>query len=148
VNEIEAGVPYIILPEETGKDAVIRGVTINTTTSPVVVPGQVTMHPVLKTITYVYTNGSDVRFFLAADGKLHYKEDNDEIRALRAYFTFDNVTSIAAAANVRARIALREDATTGLDNLINENAPVKVIENGQLIIIRDGVKYNIQGQKL
>ncbi len=147
VNEIEAGVPYIIMPQETGKDAIIRGVTINTTTSPVVVPGQVTMHPVLKTITYVYTNGSDVRFFLAADGKLHYKEDNDEIRALRAYFTFDNVTSIEAAANVRARIALREDAATGLDN---NQLPItniqKAIENGQLIIIRDGVKYNVQGQ--
>ena len=147
VNEIEAGVPYIILPEETGKDVVIRGVTLNTTTSPVVVPGQVTMHPVLKTITYVYTNGSDVRFFLAADGKLHYKEDNDEIRALRAYFTFDNVTSIEAAANVRARIALREDAATGLDN---NQLPItniqKAIENGQLIIIRDGIKYNVQGQ--
>lgn len=148
VNVIEAGVPYIILPEETGKDVVIRGVTLNTTTSPVVVPGQVTMHPVLKTISYNYENGDPIKFFLSPDGKLHYNEATNQIKALRAYFTFDNVTSIAAAANVRARIALREDATTGLDNLINENAPVKVIENGQLIIIRDGVKYNIQGQKL
>jgi hypothetical protein len=146
VNVIEAGVPYIILPEETGKDVVIRGVTLNTTTSPVVVPGQVTMHPVLKTISYNYENGDPIKFFLSPDGKLHYNEATNQIKALRAYFTFDNVTSIAAAANVRARIALREDATTGLDNLINENAPVKVIENGQLIIIRDGVKYNVQGQ--
>lgn len=148
VNVIEAGVPYIILPEETGKDVVIRGVTINTTPSPVVVPGQVTMHPVLKTISYNYSNGDPIKFFLSPDGNLHYNESTNSIKALRAYFTFDNVTSVAAAANVRARIALREDATTGLDNLINENAPVKVIENGQLIIIRDGVKYNLQGQKL
>ena len=148
VNVIEAGVPYIILPEETGKDVVIRGVTLNTTTSPVVVPGQVTMHPVLKTISYNYENGDPIKFFLSPDGNLHYNESTNSIKALRAYFTFDNVTSVAAAANVRARIALREDATTGLDNLINENAPVKVIENGQLIIIRDGVKYNLQGQKL
>ena len=146
VNVIEAGVPYIILPEETGKDVVIRGVTINTTPSPVVVPGQVTMHPVLKTISYNYSNGDPIKFFLSPDGNLHYNESTNSIKALRAYFTFDNVTSVAAAANVRARIALREDATTGLDNLINENAPVKVIENGQLIIIRDGVKYNVQGQ--
>ncbi len=148
VNVIEAGVPYIILPEETGKDVVIRGVTLNTTISPVVVPGQVTMHPVLKTISYNYENGDPIKFFLSPDGNLHYNEATNQIKALRAYFTFDNVTSIAAAANVRARIALREDAATGLDNLINENAPVKIIENGQLIIIRDGVKYNVQGQKL
>ena len=149
VNEIEAGVPYIILPEETGKDVVIRGVTLNTTTSPVVVPGQVTMHPVLKTITYVYTNGSDVRFFLAADGKLHYKEDNDEIRALRAYFTFDNVTSIEAAANVRARIAFKENETTGFDQIVApKGETIKAIVNGQLVIIRGGEMYNVQGQKL
>lgn len=149
VNEIEAGVPYIILPEETGKDAVIRGVTINTTPSPVVVPGQVTMHPVLETITYVYTNGSDVRFFLAADGKLHYKEDNDEIRALRAYFTFDNVTSIEAAANVRARIAFKENETTGFDQIVApKGETIKAIVNGQLVIIRGGEMYNVQGQKL
>ena len=149
VNVIEAGVPYIILPEETGKDVVIRGVTLNTTTSPVVVPGQVTMHPVLKTISYNYENGDPIKFFLSPDGNLHYNEATNQIKALRAYFTFDNVTSIAAAANVRARIALREDAATGLDN---NQLPItniqKAIENGQLIIIRDGVKYNVQGQKL
>ena len=41
-----------------------------------------------------------------------------------------------------------ENAETGVDNIITTDAPVKVIENGQLIIIRDGVKYNVQGQKL
>lgn len=41
-----------------------------------------------------------------------------------------------------------ENGTTGLDNIMTTDAPVKVIENGQLIIIRDGVKYNVQGQKL
>ena len=51
----------------------------------------------------------------------------------------------------RRRVALGtsgENAETGIDNIITTDAPVKVIENGQLIIIRDGVKYNVQGQKL
>lgn len=148
VNEIEAGTPYIILPTETGNGAIIESVTINTTENPVVIAGQVTMHPVLKTISYNYGNGDPIKFFLSADGDLHYNEASNSIKALRAYFTFDNVTSIAAAAQVRARVVFNENVETGMDNLINENAPLKVIENGQLIIIRDGVKYNIQGQKL
>jgi hypothetical protein len=40
-----------------------------------------------------------------------------------------------------------ENATTGLDQIVAPaGQAVKVIENGQLIIIRDGVKYNVQGQ--
>lgn len=41
-----------------------------------------------------------------------------------------------------------ENGTTGLDNIMTTDAPAKVIVNGQLIIIRNGEKYNVQGQKL
>jgi hypothetical protein len=41
-----------------------------------------------------------------------------------------------------------ENVETGVEDIITTDAPVKVIENGQLIIIRDGVKYNVQGQRL
>jgi hypothetical protein len=39
-----------------------------------------------------------------------------------------------------------ENETTGVEDLFTTDAPAKVIVNGQLIIIRDGVKYNVQGQ--
>ena len=51
----------------------------------------------------------------------------------------------------RRRVSLGaagENAETGIDNIITTDTPVKVIENGQLIIIRDGVKYNVQGVRL
>ena len=147
VTGIQASTPYLIMPAQTvGAGTIVRNITLNTNAQTVKV-SNVTMHPLLDKITYDYTT-DDVLFFVGSDNYLHYKANNNEILGLRAYFTFDGITTYAQAANVRARIALREDAATGLDNLINENAPVKVIENGQLIIIRDGVKYNIQGQKL
>ena len=37
---------------------------------------------------------------------------------------------------------------TGVDNINTTVAPVKVIENGQIFIISNGVKYNAQGAKL
>ena len=40
------------------------------------------------------------------------------------------------------------DQPTGVDNINTTVAPVKVIENGQIFIIRNGVKYNAQGAKL
>ena len=146
VTGIQASTPYLIMPAQTvGAGTIVRNVTLNTNAQTVKV-SNVTMHPLLDKVTYNYTT-DDVLFFVGSDNYLHYKANDNEILGLRAYFTFDGITTYAQAANMRARIALREDAATGLDNLINENAPVKVIENGQLIIIRDGVKYNIQGQK-
>jgi hypothetical protein len=44
--------------------------------------------------------------------------------------------------------SLAQDPSTGVDNINTTVAPVKVIENGQIFIIRNGVKYNAQGAKL
>ena len=41
-----------------------------------------------------------------------------------------------------------ENETTGVDNITTGAKAVKAIENGQLIITIDGVKYNVQGIKL
>ena len=42
-----------------------------------------------------------------------------------------------------------ENTETGTENALTPNVEViKRIENGQVIIIRDGVKYNVQGQKM
>ena len=42
-----------------------------------------------------------------------------------------------------------ENSATGTEDMLVPNKQVqKVIENGQLIIIRDGVKYNVQGVRL
>lgn len=47
-----------------------------------------------------------------------------------------------------ARITLEmtnTGSTTDVDNITISAAPVKMIENGQVFIIRNGVKYNVQG---
>jgi hypothetical protein len=52
----------------------------------------------------------------------------------------------------RRRVCLgetSENEATGFENIVApEGQAVKAIVNGQFIIIRDGVKYNVQGQKL
>ena len=44
--------------------------------------------------------------------------------------------------------SLAQDPETGVDNINTTVAPVKVIENGQIFIISNGVKYNAQGAQL
>ena len=147
VNAIQAATPYLIKPtKKVNAGTVLRNITLATTSNPVKV-SNVTMHPLLNQIEYDYTNDA-VLFFLGTDNLLYYQATDNKLLGLRAYFTFDGVTTYSQAAQVRARVVFNENETTDLDNLITTDAPVKVIENGQLIIIRDGVKYNVQGQKL
>ena len=90
---------------------------------------------------------SGTKFYTCGTGCSIYKN--------RAYIDASiiaNHTTPVAEMPGRRRIAMGaagENQATGVDNtLAPKDNVVKVIENGQLIIIRDGVKYNVQGQKL
>ena len=148
VNAIQAATPYLIKPsKKVGKGTVVRNVTINTTPNAVKVDN-VTMHPLLDKMAYDYTK-DPVLFFLGSDSYLHYQANNNTILGLRAYFTFEGVTSIAQAQQVRARVIHGENKETGFDQIATpEDKPSKFIENGQLVIIYNGQKYNIHGLKI
>ena len=147
VNAIQASTPYLIKPSKNvGAGTVLRNVTLETTLHTVEV-GNVTMHPLLNKVLYDYTN-DNVLFFLGSDSKLYYQATDNVLLGLRAYFTFEGVTSMEQASQVRARVVIGENEATDLDNITNSEEPAKIIQNGQLIIIRNGVKYNVQGQKL
>jgi hypothetical protein len=45
-----------------------------------------------------------------------------------------------------ARIVENEEVATGVEDAQSNVQSLKVLENGQVIIIRNGVKYNVQGQ--
>ena len=77
------------------------------------------------------------------------------LKANRAYIDatiIANHTTKKAEIPGRRRICLgetSENEATGFENIVApEGQAVKAIVNGQLIIIRDGVMYNVQGQKL
>lgn len=42
-------------------------------------------------------------------------------------------------------VTTKEAPASAVDNITTTVAPVKMIQNGQLVIIRNGVKYNVQG---
>jgi hypothetical protein len=88
---------------------------------------------------------SGTKFYTCGTGCSIYKN-----RAYIAASIIANHTTPVAEMPGRRRIAMGaagENQATGVDNtLAPQDNVVKVIENGQLIIIRDGVKYNVQGQ--
>lgn len=144
VTSIEAATPYLIKPEKNVNEGVfLENVTINTT--PIILEAGITkMIPVLKTQAFTGENNT---FFLGANEVLYKASTSGNIMAMRAYFQFSTLTP-EQLRNVRARVVFNENTETSVDNITIDEAPIKVIQNGQLIIIRNGVKYNVQGQKL
>ena len=144
VTSIEAATPYLILPKKNvDLGTLIENITINVTPN-ILEAGITKMIPVLKTENFT---GQDNTFFLGANDNLYNRSADGKIKGMRAYFQFSTLTP-EQLRNVRARVVFNENVETSVDNLITDEAPVKMIQNGHLIIIRNGIKYNIQGQKL
>ena len=79
------------------------------------------------------------------NNNLYYNENNDTpIKGTRAW------VQLKTSNNVMARIVLGGQTATEISLVNGElvNGTVKTIENGQLVIIRDGKKYNVMGIKI
>lgn len=144
-SAIAAATPYLIQPtQNVAAGFTVEDATISTTPNNIsftVDATTVTMKPILSATAGEKTNGT-TEYWLA-DNTYLYNNANI-VLSLRALFNISTVSGMPP----RCRVALGENAETGVDNIITTDAPVKVIENGQLIIIRNGEKFNAQGQKL
>ena len=88
--------------------------------------------------------------YIIAENKVWVAGTGATLSANRAYIDASLVpTTAKAQLPGRRRVCMGENAATGLDNITNgENTVIKTIENGQLIIIRNGEKFNAQGVRL
>ena len=76
------------------------------------------------------------------DNNLYYSETNDTpIKGTRAWIRLKP----SSPNHVRARIIMAGQVATAIDLVDAENNTLKTIENGQLVIIRDGIRYNVLG---
>ena len=145
VTSMKASTPYLIKPAQNVDAGVaLEGVVINLTPN-VIETDDANMIPVLKTQSFTGENNT---FYLGANENLYPRPTSREIKAMRAYFQFPNLTA-AQASKLRARVVVEENVETALDNVSGQKQEnIKVISNGQLIIIHDGGKYNAQGVKI
>ena len=144
-NELSAGMPYLVLPKANMSELVVENVTI----LPDGAAGQSTQNDELNVKIFFQgyysasgqTNGSS-EYYVGNNGDLY--NGGVDIRGLCGLFTITDTETNPI--NIRARVVAREDAATGFENITNgENTTIKLIENGQLIIIRNGEKFNAQG---
>ncbi len=144
VTELEAGVPYIFEKSASQIKVVYTGDKkddpVNTGANGLI--GNFTNDKVVPAGNYILYNNE----FRKSDGEA-------KVNAYRAYLDLSAVEGGKPTHTMPGRRYIGmsvqgENETTGVEDIFTTDAPVKVIENGQLIIIRDGVKYNVQGQKL
>ena len=87
--------------------------------------------------------------YIVHENKLCPSDGTAMVNANRAYLVMSEVgTEDVQPMPGRRYIGMStkgENAATGLDNIVTSENAVKVISNGQLIIIRDGEMYNAQG---
>ena len=93
VDDLEAGVPYLVFPEENVEQISISGATIDNTLNPTVC-GDYEMIGIFTPTTL--HEGDDSVLFLGSDNKLYYPNVTNDLKAFRAYFK----TTSAQAANI------------------------------------------------
>lgn len=140
-NQINAGAPYLIVPSETKDYLLVENVTIVNTSGSSVEKSISGLSVAMQGV--INGAGNTDGLYWVGNGGYLYNDSASKL-GLRTYFNITTLSGIAP----RLRVVAGENVETSVEDIITTDAPVKVIENGQLIIIRDGVKYNVQGQKL
>ena len=145
VNSLEAGVPYIFEATASTIKVTFQGEAVAEAGTANGLIGTFTNETEVPEGAYILYNNA----FRTTDDPMN----PNKINAYRAYLVMEDIvggkpTQMPGRRYIGMAVE-GENAETGLENIIvPEGQAVKVISNGQLIIIRDGEMYNAQGQKL
>lgn len=153
VNAVEAGKAYFVRYDGTAdalqpmefRDVTVAGSTIVPTED----GGTLTLYPVFDPFHLEANN--EATLYLSTNNLLYYPTAEGYIKGFRAYFNVPAGSSMMPVIRRGAVVRISEghSTPTELRNVqTTGNNVLKRIENNQVIIIRNGVKYTIQGQKI
>lgn len=144
VQQMQAGVPYLIKPQQDIKDPMLFSNvrTGNSVDAQAVTKGGITFHGVM--------NPTELRdqnmLMLVANNRLATSTGGTML-GNRGYFVIGNQQNMPK----RAEIAIVKGTSSSDNNIhVDDYQPTvtKVLENGVIFIIRDGVKYNLMGARI
>ena len=85
--------------------------------------------------------------FVLKNNLLYLVDSEVTIAPNRAYIDMSAITPVTPAQGAKRRVIATYNQATGVENVsANFSGSEKIIENGVLYILRDGKKYNAQGQ--
>ena len=145
VETIQAGVPYLIQPENDITDLLrFSPVQVNASFNNQglsVTHDGITYH---GTINPKRLEVNKNYLFLVANNRLATASAGGDMLGLRGYFTVNGEVP------AKAVISFREGVTTGTTSTVTPTTDgvQKVLQNQQILIIRDGETYNILGEHI
>lgn len=150
-SSIEAGVPYFI--QFAAGDAIVNPLFKNVTIAASVGQkvGDENMAQLCGILQpEIFTPGDQTKLFLYNENALYWWNgaSASALNSFRAYFKVVTTGASAPARhNMPARLIKEEQQATGMESVQpSVISSQKILENGQVIIIRNGVKYSVQGQ--
>ena len=149
VTELGHGRPYLIKPTKDVTNPIFgTGHTIDERTSGYSTTVCDNADFIGNFIKGTIPAGED-NLFLGQNNLLYFSESTTTIKGMRAYFEVKNSSGTPIR---HARIVEQSEVVTELELINGEwqdikaaNGTIKTIENGQLILIRDGKRYNVMG---
>lgn len=151
-DNLEAGIPYLVKPASDVNISKEYTAAIAMFASPVV-QGIVTLQGIFSPYA-MKANDKSTLFVCMPDtngDNLFYPSEDGYLKGFRAYFKIGEVTPGAGAPPIkRARFVVNQPGiATGIEETDSQQPAIrKVLRDGQLIIIRDGVEYNAMGQMI
>lgn len=153
VNALEADKPVLIIAQEgeyefiseTGASEDVSGKTGTYANGALVGTYQaIAAVPQTEGGNYNYVlqkQGGNVAFY-------QVKSDDCALSPYRAYLSCAHNHSAAAPGSAPMRIVFNQEAATGIETMTNDQVPMtkKVMKEGRLLILRNGVEYNVNGQ--
>ena len=146
VTALKAGVPYVFLAEADELNIPLTGDAVGA-------PKNENSNGLIGSFT-VASVGNSVYRFILKDNKLYCAKDQSYyVGENRAYFKVDDMSEYSGAAPApgRRRVvmhAAEEQVATALDELTTTNSCCKIVRNGQIIIIRNGVQFDVTGRQI
>lgn len=136
---IEAGVPYLFMPNNDVENPIFKAVQTNKYASLTVNTDKASM-----TGFYQPTVVAESNYFLGENNYLMKNSDASESKAFRAYFTL----SESVPAHVMARVVFGQGAPTTMDEVKASKSNRLIMYNGHIFIEKEGVRYTLIGQRL
>ncbi|MBR6018296.1 MAG: InlB B-repeat-containing protein [Paludibacteraceae bacterium] len=150
-SSIEAGKPYLVRyagePTSAISPLVFNSVTVSASAGSSTTANGATMYGILEPTHLVVDNQNYL--FLMANNVLTWPNVDNAMKAFRAYFILGDSTPSGAPIRrgMPAKIVEQTETTTDITNVQSDNVQsIKLIRNGQLIIIRGDKEFNAQGQ--
>lgn len=147
VNQMEAGVPYFFQATANQLIVEMQGATVAATSANGLI-GYIDVEGKMWRVDY---QPQEKNIFVLSQNQLYYVDSDVYLPTNYAYVDVNQMSPLAPVAGMprhTMRLPQSENATTALDNMQTTSAPTKIIQNGQVYILRDGHIYTTLGTQV